>query len=381
MEPLAKPRLYYIDNLRWLMIIFVVLMHVNVTYSMLGGWYYIEKSKLDLFQTIYFGMYGAFTQAYFMGFLFFLAGYFAPSSYDRKGFGKFTKERFIRLGVPTLVYMLFIHPLTIIILNYYMNWNLNIPAEYLKNIISLKFIANSGPLWFAFALLIFSIMYGVIRKLFSSNRLRKIKTPSINSKQIFIVAILITVFTFLTRLIFPIGTNILNMQLCFFPQYIVLFILGIIFFRRDLLQTIPYQLGMKWFRYTLIFGTFIWFLIIYFADVPNKGIQQIEGHFGWQSASYSLWESFFCVGICLGLTVWFREKFNYQHRLNKFLSDNAFGVYVFHAPVLVLISMWLREIAIYPFFKYFIVAVITIPLCFLISHFTRKIPGIGYILK
>src|SRR5512147_2856343 len=116
MDP-QKPRLYFIDNLRWLMIIFVVLMHVNVTYSMLGGWYYIEKAKLDLFQNIYFGIYGSFTQAYFMGFLFFIAGYFVPASYDRKGFGQFVKERLIRLGVPTLLFMLLIHPVTIAILN------------------------------------------------------------------------------------------------------------------------------------------------------------------------------------------------------------------------------------------------------------------------
>ena len=101
MDSTAKPRLYFIDNLRWLMIIFVVLMHVNVTYSMLGGWYYIEKAKLDIFQTLYFGIYGSFTQAYFMGFLFFIAGYFVPGSYDRKGFGTFSKERLIRLVAST----------------------------------------------------------------------------------------------------------------------------------------------------------------------------------------------------------------------------------------------------------------------------------------
>lgn len=85
MNSTLKPRLYFIDNLRWLMILFVVIMHANVTYSMLGSWYYVEEAKLDLFQTIYFSIYGTFTQAYFMGLLFFIAGYFVPSSFDRKG--------------------------------------------------------------------------------------------------------------------------------------------------------------------------------------------------------------------------------------------------------------------------------------------------------
>jgi|NGEPerStandDraft_6_1074524.scaffolds.fasta_scaffold06176_3 peptidoglycan/LPS O-acetylase OafA/YrhL len=379
MDTFTKPRLYFIDNLRWLMIIFVVLMHVNVTYGMIGGWYYIEKTKLDLFQTIYFGMYGSFTQAYFMGLLFFIAGYFVPSSFDRKGFKMFTKERCIRLGIPTITYMLLIHPLTITILNHYQNWNLNIPVEYVKYIRTFSFIGSSGPLWFAFALLIFSILYATIRKLGSHNTQPALYTAT--TKQIFGVALLISVFTFVTRIVFPIGTNILNMQLCFFPQYIVLFVLGIVFFRRNLLQTIPYRLGINWFKYTLFIGVPFWFLIMIFGKDPANSIQPFTGHFTWQSAAYSFWESFSCVGICLGLIVMFREKFNRMGRWSKFLSDNAFGVYVFHTPILVFISMLFKDISMYPFFKYLIVALITLPLCFLISHFIRKIPGVDYVIK
>ena len=377
----SKPRLYFIDNLRWLMIIFVVLMHVNVTYSMFGGWYYIEKTKLDMFQTIYFGMYGSFTQAYFMGFLFFIAGYFIPASYDRKGFGMFTKERLIRLGIPTLIYMLVIHPVTIMILNHYQHWNMNISAEYLKYIRTFNFIGSSGPLWFAFALLIFSALYAIVRKVGCAGYHPAVKTGTLSSKQILAVALFISVFTFATRIIFPIGTNILNMQLCFFPQYIVLFVLGLVFFRRNLLQTIPYRLGMNWFRYTLIFGTLFWFVIMILGRGEPKTVDPFAGHVSWQSVAYAFWESFFCVGVCLGLIVWFREKFNRQGRWSRFLSDNAFGVYVFHTPVLVFISMLFKEIAMYPFFKYLIVAIITIPLCFLVSHLLRKIPGVGYIIK
>lgn len=381
MNTTAKPRLYFIDNLRWLMIIFVVLMHVNVTYSMLGGWYYIEKAKLDVFQTIYFGIYGSFTQAYFMGFLFFIAGYFVPGSYDRKGFGTFTKERLIRLGIPTLLYMLVIHPLTIVILGHYQHWNLNIPLEYAKYIRTFDFIGSTGPLWFALALLIFSLVYASIRKSGMGKLQETQNTIAVNPKQILGIALFISVFTFLTRIVFPIGTNILNMQLCFFPQYIVLFILGIFFFRKNLLLNIPYKLGMNWFKYTLIFGPLFWIGMTLLGNAAEKGLAPFAGHFTWGNAAYSFWESFFCVGVCLGLIVWFRDKFNRQGSIGKFLSDNAFGVYVFHTPLLVFISMLMKDIVMYPFFKYLIVAVITIPMSFLVSYILRKIPGVGYVIK
>lgn len=377
----SKPRLFYIDNLRWLMIVFVVLMHVNVTYSMLGGWYYIEKARLDIFETIYFGMYGSFFQAFFMGFLFFIAGYFVPSSFDRKGFGRFVRERAVRLGVPTLIFMLLIHPFTILILNHYLHWNMNIPAEYLKYIRTFNFIGCSGPLWFALALLLFSVIYAVVRKACFSHCQPVVKTGTVTSKQIIAVALFISVFTFGTRIIFPIGTNILNMQLCFFPQYIVLFVLGLLFMRKNLLQTISYKLGIKWFKYTLIGGIISWFILMILSRADSNGINSFAGHFTWQSAAYSFWESFFCVGVCLGLIVWFRERFNGQGRCAKFLSDNAFGVYVFHAPILVFISMLCKDITLYPFFKYLAVAVITLPLSFMASYLLRKIPGVAYIIK
>jgi surface polysaccharide O-acyltransferase-like enzyme len=348
---------------------------------MFGDWYYVEEAQLDMFQNIYFAMYGTFTQAYFMGLLFFIAGYFVPPSFDRKGFGKFTRERFIRLGIPSLIYMLILHPLSVFILNQFQHWNMDIPAWYLKNLKTFSFIDDTGPLWFAVALLIFALVYALIRLLGIGSAHDKNESTSIKSKHVAAIALVLSLFTFSTRLVFPIGSSVMNLQLCFFPQYILLFLLGIVVSRRNLLLSISYKLGISWFRYTLIFGTVFWFLMVYIGDIPSKGIEAFLGYFTWQSAAYSFWESFFCIGVCIGLIVLFREKFNKQGRLSKFLSANAFGVYVFHAPTLIFISMLFKNITMYPFLKYMVVAAITIPACFIVSFLARKIPGISYIIK
>jgi surface polysaccharide O-acyltransferase-like enzyme len=198
---------------------------------------------------------------------------------------------------------------------------------------------------------------------------------------VLIAALFLSLFTFTTRLIFPIGSSVMNMQLCFFPQYILLFILGIFISRKNLLLSIPYRMGIKWFRYTLIFGTIFWFMMLLIGEIPSKGFEAFEGHFTWQSAAYSTWESFFCFGVCIGLIVLFREKFNRQGQIGKFLSANAFGVYVLHAPILIFISMLFKDITLYPFLKYLVVIAITVPACFLASFFLRKIPGVDYIIK
>ena len=67
------------------MIMLVVSMHAAVTYSHLGSWYYMEDSPVSVAETGIFATYQATLQSFFMGFLFFIAGYFEPGAYDKKG--------------------------------------------------------------------------------------------------------------------------------------------------------------------------------------------------------------------------------------------------------------------------------------------------------
>ncbi len=106
-------RLQFIDNIRWALIVLVIAHHAAVTYSHVGSWYYSEDPRPALVPTLLFATFLSFNQAYFMGFLFFIAGYFTPSAFDRKGFSAFTRDRFRRLGVPTLIFMLVIHPVIV----------------------------------------------------------------------------------------------------------------------------------------------------------------------------------------------------------------------------------------------------------------------------
>ncbi len=150
----VRERLLYIDNLRLMVISFVVMHHLAVTYSGFGSWYYIEGAPLDVLSTIWFAFYESFQQGYFNGVLFLIAGYFAAGSYDRKGFGRFAGERFRRLIVPTLIYMVAITPF----------------IEYVElgnrggggfNVID--FLSGTGVMWFAVALFIFALLYALVR--------------------------------------------------------------------------------------------------------------------------------------------------------------------------------------------------------------------------
>ena len=370
-------RLLYIDNLRWLMIVLVVIMHLNVTYSTMGSWYYVENRFLDKISHLLFGIYGSFTQAYFMGFLFLIAGYFVPGSFDKKGAGKFIGDRLYRLGLPTLIFMLVIAPLISLI---YWHMEQTVPAnpsgQYWNYLSHFGFIGASGPLWFALALLIFSVIYALIRVILPHNIVlfHSPKHPSITHVQVVMVILLITAGAFLLRLAWPMGTAFYNMQLCYFSSYIVLFILGIMAYRRNWFENMPYHLGMTWFKISLWAGIPFWFVIMILGGA-DQGMALYSGGFHWQTLAYAFWEAFFAVGVCLGLLVLFREKHNVQGKISRFLSENAFAVYVFHAPILVAITMGVKDIAIYPLLKMLLMIVVCLPVCFGIAALIRKIPG------
>jgi glucan biosynthesis protein C len=378
-----KPRLDWIDNLRWLVIVLVVLVHVCVTYSGLGSWYYHEEIRLDAVSQIVFYAFEIFSQSFFMGFLFLLAGRFVPAAYDRKGVGRFVLDRLVRLGVPTLVFMFLLHPLTTLIKGLFLEPPVraaDILTFYKGYVSRLEFFRETGPLWFALALLVFSLVYAALRRLtdsFGARRAGEARTAITVTPGL--VAGLIAVLaaaSFLLRLAQPIGSSWYNMQLCFFPQYVLLFLVGLWSARSGFLEALPWRFGMRWFRLALAAGIPAWIALLVGGGLFSGNLEPFGGGWHWQAAAYALWEAFFCVGVCLGLIVLFRERANTRSRLSGFLADNNFGVYVFHTPILVAVSLALRQAAWHPLAKALSVAVLVLPACFLFAALVRRVPGL-----
>ncbi len=379
----SPARLYFVDNIRWLVIALVVMVHAAVTYSCLGDWYYYEPVNLDGLSFLVFGIFLSFTQAYSMGLLFLIAGYFVPESFSRKGPARFLRDRAVRLGIPTLIYMLFIHPAII----YYLlasEWHAPRPplGEYLANyILSLEFLGESGPMWFALALLIFSAVYATLRLLSASPVGPRPQAEPPGHLAVAMLILLIAAGAFAIRLFQPIGTSILNMQLCYFSSYIALFIVGIMARRNEWGRRILSSFALPWFKAALIGGTIFWLAIAYLGGMACGDLTPYSGGFHWQSAAYALWESFFAVSACLGLIAIFREHFNSRGRLTGFLSDNSFSVYLFHPPILVLVSLALKDLACHPLAKFVLCSALAIPLCFLAGGFIfRRLPLLRRVL-
>ena len=331
----SSPRLNYVDNLRSTVIFLVVAMHAAVTYSHFGSWYYNAPEPINRWEGMAFGLIQGHLQAFFMGLLFLIAGYFTPISYDRKGGGHFLWDRFVRLGLPSLFFIFAIHDT---MGHFMLHWHGNDTFwhSYAYYVTHGDWLDGSGPMWFAIALLAFSLGYALIRAVLP-HFATAFKVPGIRG--VLCGGLIVAGLTFLARVVWPIGTAWHNMQFCFFAQYIVLFAVGVFARRGDWFATFSTRSGYRLLIGAAILGPAAWLGLQFVSPLLPAVPGAYNGGGHWQSAIVAAWEQMFGVAFCAGLLVLFREKFNTGGRLSKLVSANSFGIYVFHPPVLVATSL------------------------------------------
>jgi len=372
---MEKARLYFIDNLRILLITLVAMLHLSITYGGAGSWYYrnVPEGTMSVPLTWYNGT----VQAFSMGLFFLISGYFTPGSYDRKGPRRFLKDRLLRLGIPILSYDFVIGPLMAYPLMQVgaLEFDGTYP-EFLSMYYS-SFHIGTGPLWFIEALLIFAVFYFLWR-LFAKNSASSAqgngKVPG-NLKVVFF-ALALSIVTFIVRIWLPLGWNFepLNFQFPFFLQYICMYIVGIAAYRHNWLVRIPDAMGKLWLGVALLLILILFPALFVLGGALEGDISSFTGGLHWQCFGYAVWEQFTGVAMIIALLFLFRKWFNRQGRVSKAMSASAYTAYIIHAPVVVLVSLAIRNISLYPFLKFALAVLIAVPLCFALGNFIRQLP-------
>ncbi|MFG1815907.1 acyltransferase family protein [Kribbella sp. NPDC049174] len=334
--------------MRVLLTVLVVLHHIAVTYSGIGLWYYTEEptsGAVELGLTVFLLV----NQAWFMGAFFLLSGYFTPASYDRKGPRAFLRDRLIRLGIPLLVFYFVFNPI-------------------------LAHTIGSGPLWFVFALLVFDGSYAVLRQLSLNRRLRPAKP--LTYRKVFGFVLALALATYLLRIVVPMGTWVPVIDFptsTYLPQYVSFFVVGVVAYRRDWLAGITTRMG----RVGL--GLAIGATVVFLPLALGVG-SDWAGHGTLASLFYALWDSSFAVGLVLALVALFRRRFNTSGPVRRYLSGQAFTVYVIHAMVVTAAGHALSSLDVPTMVKFTIAAVVVLPVCFLLAGLVRRLPGVRRVL-
>lgn len=371
-----EQRVDYIDRLKVLMIVLVILHHTFITYGAPGSWYYMQKTTQQA-ALIPMSLFVAVNQSFFMGFFFFLSAMFVPPSYDKKGPKRFVTDRLIRLGIPLAFYSLVFSPVLNYTVEHYGYKQHHSFAEYMSGY---HHWIDFGVLWFAAALLLFNLIYVLWRVVFKP-KLPIDLTSKLSVGKILLFAIALGIISFLVRIIFPIGWVLkpVGFQLGHFPQYIVMFILGLMVTRNTWISSITQKdakrLAKTAARILLIFPLF--YVLLKWLKFPSSYFSG-EGH--WPSLLYALWEQ--VTGLCImtALLYFGREYWYKFYPFEKKLSRSAFAVYIFHPMVVISIALTLKSWTIDPAWKLLVAAPLAVTFSFLLGLLLVKIPGVKRII-
>jgi peptidoglycan/LPS O-acetylase OafA/YrhL len=375
-----KKRFYYLDNLKVFLIFLVIIHHVGQAYgSTYGSWFYsypgdqVESLKL-LFR---------FNGSFFMGLFFFISGYFLPASFDRHGARKFITDKLIRFGIPLLFAGFFMLP----VLEYvkYVNYtgSIGFIDFYIRHWLGYTPDTEAHQrafyfayFWFVEHLLVYSILYAAIRTVLQ----KYAPTPSVSAAwdvRPYVILLYIAALGLITHLVrtswgFPIGRWIfflgfIDMEPALIPQYLSLFILGILAYRRSFLAALSVPRNILWLVPGL--GIYMFTVVQFYGE-------------GSQSAFF-LWEyreAILCVGVCIGLLALFKTYLNRTGHLIQTLAENAYGAYIFHVPVAVALQYAFAPVQAGALTLFVVVSFLSIAGSFLTSFLMRFVPGMKRVL-
>jgi Acyltransferase family len=372
---MKNEKIYYIDNLRVLLITLVILHHSFITYGAPGGWYYKEATT-HLAALIPMTLFVATNQSFFMGFFFFLSALFIESSIGKKGLAVFMTDRMKRLGIPLVFYSLVISPVISWLVE---RFGYDNKISYWQYLSVYHHWVDFGVLWFVAALLLFTFIYILLRKL--------IKFKSENSRSvpgnyvILFFAFTIGVLSYLVRIVYPVGWVLqpVGFQLAHFSQYIAMFILGIVAARNHWLNNFDIKKAKPFLTIALVM-IFIGFPLMYVVKiVTGCSIDDFSGAGTYQSFLSAVWEQITGISIMVVLLGYGREKWNRQSTLLKNMSRSAYAVYIFHPLILVSLALFFSR-SMGPVAKLIFVAPLAVVFSFSAGRALVRIPGLKNII-
>jgi len=392
-SPIKKPRLFFLDNLKVLFAILVVFTHIRVAYGGDGSWYYIsalnESNPVDIFSTIFFYMtagLGGIFQASLMGLFFLMAAYFTPKSYDRKGASSFWKKRFVRIGIPILLYILLINP----IISYLMavggiepySSSPLIQGSFIDYYLSkfqspellIGFLTNFSITWFLVVLLIFSAVYTIWRQIIKIDSIQK-RIPKELHIPKFIYLLLFAIglgfLSFLVRIVAPIDQFPFGIPVAYMIQYLMMFSVGVIAYRYGWFEQMTRQ-HVKIWAITMFAMVMLFFTYFFVVVGVDSDFSVFLGGLNVNALIFAIMDNIACMGIIFVLVKIFYAKFNKQGKLMKNLADSSLHIYLIHPFIAIPLSLGIMFIPLSPLIKLSIVFPITVILCYLVSHFALQ---------
>ena len=352
-------RLYFLDNLRTFLIFLVVLYHAGLVYEASGFaasfWIIDDPSTSNLP-----GLLNLVLDIFIMPTIFFISGFFTPSSLERKEPWRFLQSKFRRLIIPWVIAVFTLIPLYKVIFLY----SRGLPQESWTTYFHFSNgIFSMNWLWFLPALFLFDCLYVLLWKLsLATARLTLVWAVT----AVFGLGFAYTVAASALDWIGWTKTPLIDFQNERLLPYFLVFLLGSLCYRLRVFDT--EQRNMK--LYIAVNAT-AWIPInIYVITLLNYIFRPGQYLVSEAADLLLLWFGFHLSMLALlycAVTT-FKFFFNRQGWLGRELGRLSYNVYIIHIGVMGLIALALLRIDLPGILKYPILTITTYAACNLIAY-------------
>lgn len=344
-------RIHWLDNLRTITILLVVLYHVGGVYESAGlwGWFWIVDDPNTI---TWVGILGIIFDIMVMPIMFFISGYLTPASLKSKTSWEFVKGKFKRLMIPWAIAVFTLIPLYKVIFLY----SRGLPQEHWSTYFHFTNPNSQNWLWFLPVLFAFDMLYLLLSKL-------KVKTADISLKWAVVGA-------FVIGLVYSFGiggrlgfrswtlTPLIDFENERLLLYFMTFLLGILCYRQNVFAEKPksktlYTIAssIAWLPVTGHIFARLWpFFYPNPAEFPITPLYRLIWHL-----------SFYLALLCL-MYVMIESFWRYLDRPGKIwreLNRNSYGVYIIHVIVIGIFGTMLLNLNLPALVKYLILIVST----------------------
>jgi len=236
----------------------------------------------------------------------------------------------------------------------------------------------NGPLWFAQALLIFSLAYCAWRAIFGSPLavIQRAPRPVPGRLGWILSALGVAAAALAIRQFVPVGENVFGLQLAYFASYIFLFAAGIAAWRYDWLQQLTWRNARTGVIALLITWPTLPIGIAIAHAHSGQEKSNFSGGFSWPAILYALWDPFVAWGLIAAWLLIFRQHMNQPSALWSWLGRRAYAVYIVHPPILVGIALLLHGWAAPALVKFGVVGLLVSIATWLAADPLVRLPGV-----
>lgn len=364
----------YLDNLKVVLIAGIIAIHAVLGYAgTIEAWNYSAFREVTLrpvTEVVLFVFVGPFG-FFLIALLFLVAGLLTPPSLERKGTRRFVVDRLLRLGIPYVVYVLLLQPTFTYALEHPLG---DAPGSWTEEWLGAEHRLDSGPLWFVGVLLVFSLAYAA----WSAWR----GTPSflphvdITLPRLAAVAAVVAVWSFLTRLVYPYGSEagFFDLNDWQWPACLAAFLLGAVAVGRGWLEEVPEGLARQCRTVTLL-GAVLMGVVLYVVG-SRDAVDDSMGGWHLAAAGFSVADAVLSVFGSVWLLRVAQRRLARPRPLGPALGRSAYAAFIIQTPVLLGFAGLLRPVDVPAEVKALTVAVASVVCCFALGWLATRVPGL-----